>query len=349
MQKTMITLKECQVGHVLAKPVFNKQGASVVLENTCVTEYIKARLEEMQNEHIWIYQQAPSCPEFAKSSSNEEFEMKYDSNVFAIKSVLNELATGEKLDLQKINSISDSLYSEISNTDFIINHLGKMKAFDEYTYTHCINVALYSMLTAKWLKLPPKEIKDVIHAGLLHDIGKSKIPLEILNKPSRLTTEEFDMMKRHTVYGYQMAKSIDNIDEEVRKAILMHHERKDKTGYPIGLNGDTINMYTKIVAVTDVYDAMTSDRVYKKRSTPFEAFQMFKSSGLSSFDTKISFTFLTSLSSNYIGSKVSLSSGETGEICYIPPHNITKPVIALKSKYLDMSKEDFLKIESIVG
>lgn len=348
MLKKKIAVRECPVGHILAKPVLNNYGALVVVESTCMNEYIKSRLQDMHIEHVWVYEPCNDPPTNAESGCCEEFKSKYTSNVIAVKEALLELAAGNNLNTDKIGKICDSLYSEIRNTDFIIKCIGEIKNTDEYTYTHCINVALYSMLTAKWLRLSPCEIKNVVYAGLLHDIGKVKIPPHILNKPSKLSPEEFEEMKKHTIYGYDIVKSIGNITEDIRQAVLMHHEREDETGYPTGAKGDLINVYSRIVAVSDVYDAMTSERVYKKRATPFEAFHMFNSSGLSSFDNKVSMTLMKNLSANYTGTKVILNSGETGEIAYIPPHNLTKPVISLKSKYVDTAKDNFIKIERVV-
>ncbi|MCX7710271.1 MAG: HD-GYP domain-containing protein [Clostridia bacterium] len=348
MEKKHIPAKDCLEGWILAQPIFNEYGTVIVMENTTINSYIKSRLMEFGVERIWVYAPDGRKSHQDESSTYEQFQNKYKSNVMAIKDVINDLAAGKKLEMEKISDVSNSLYSELNNTGYVTRCLNEIKDSDEYTYSHCINVALYTMLAAKWLKLSEQEIKEAIHAGLLHDIGKSKVPLDILNKPSRLSSEEFEEIKKHTVYGYEIVKSIDHISENVRQAVLMHHEREDNTGYPTGAKGGEINIYSKIVAVTDVFDAMTSDRVYKKRATPFEAFEMFHSEGLTSFDTRVSLTFLSNLSVNYIGAKVMLNTGESGEVAYIPPHNITKPVVSLKSKYIDMSKEKSIKIESII-
>jgi len=195
------------------------------------------------------------------------------------------------------------------------------------------------MLAGKWLNLDGDSIRTVIKAGLLHDIGKMKIPVEILNKKAQLSEEEFEEIKKHTLYGYNMAKETKRFSEEVCRAVLSHHERMDKSGYPFGIGCEKIDIFSKILAVADVYDAMTSDRVYKKRDTPFRVFEMFKTEGVKNFDPKIVNVFLNNVSVYYVGSKVFLNTGETGEIAYIPPQSITEPVIRIGQEYIDLAQD----------
>jgi putative nucleotidyltransferase with HDIG domain len=213
---------------------------------------------------------------------------------------------------------------------------------------HSINVALYTMLMSKWMGFTEKQMKTVIQAGLLHDIGKIKIPGKILNKKGRLTQEEFYIMKKHTIYGYDILKNSCRLKDSVKKSVLLHHERIDGSGYPFGLKDGSIDMYSRILAVADVYDAMTTDRIYKKRITPFEAFRELRETCLSTFDLTILQRFVNNLSAYYIGARVMLNNGQTGEIKYIPPHDIINPIVSVDSNLLDLSRKDDLKIISII-
>jgi putative nucleotidyltransferase with HDIG domain len=219
---------------------------------------------------------------------------------------------------------------------------------DGYTYTHSINTAFYAMLIAKWLKLPGKNIREVIEAGLLHDIGKAKVPERILNKPGPLTKDEYDEMKKHPVYGYSILDDEKSVSISVKKAVLSHHERLDGSGYPNGVSNDSLSLYTKILGIADVFDAITSDRIYKKRSTPFDAFSVFTSIGIRGFDMTIVNTFLNNIVSYYVGANVLLNNGYKGRIVYIPPYDIVNPVVDIKSNFIDLSKRSWLKIIDIV-
>jgi HD-GYP domain-containing protein (c-di-GMP phosphodiesterase class II) len=136
-----------------------------------------------------------------------------------------------------------------------------------------------------------------------------------------------------------MAKETNRFSEEVCRAVLSHHERMDRSGYPFGIGCEEIDIFSKILAVADVYDAMTSDRVYKKRDTPFKVFEMFKTVGVKNFDPRIVNTFLNNVSVCYVGSKVFLNTGETGEIAYIPPQSITEPVVRIGHEYIDLAQD----------
>jgi HD-GYP domain-containing protein (c-di-GMP phosphodiesterase class II) len=129
----------------------------------------------------------------------------------------------------------------------------------------------------------------------------------------------------------------------------MHHEREDGTGYPFGIGGDEITLYAKIIALADVYDALTSERVYKKRITPFETFSIIEKTGLRHFDIKIMMTFLHNIASYYIGSEVIMDNGKHGTVVYVTPHNISLPIIKVDDKYIDMSKEKNIKIIELIG
>jgi HD-GYP domain-containing protein (c-di-GMP phosphodiesterase class II) len=185
----------------------------------------------------------------------------------------------------------------------------------------------------------------LVLAGLLHDIGKARIPEAIVKKHGKLEPEEYEFMKKHPTLGYNIVKDIPDIKDEIKEAILMHHERKDGTGYPQRVKGDEIGLYAKIISIADVYDAMTSERVYKKRITPFDTFREFESEGYQSFDTKIMLTFLSNIAAYYLGSRVRLDTGETGEIVYLPPQHISRPVIKVgKDRYVDMYRESDRRI-----
>ena len=145
-------------------------------------------------------------------------------------------------------------------------------------------------------------------AGLLHDVGKSQIPNEILNKKGQLTDAEFEIMKRHTVYGYEIIKNYKEVSFDVKRAVIMHHEKEDGTGYPFKIKGNQKNLYSKILTVADIFDAMTSERVYKERQTPFTAFKELENVGFDTVDPKVMMVLFENMPSYYVGSKVKMKN-----------------------------------------
>lgn len=348
MSKIMVPVTCCNVGDVLAYDITNDKSITLVAKNTVVNRYIKNMFIELQIPYIWVYQPA----ELMTSLENEiRFEVQKETCKDAVlnqKLVLNDLTAGDKVDYEKFVGIAKTMVGSINEGSHVIKLLIELKDSDRYTHTHSINVAFYSMLIAKWMDLPEITIQEAIQAGLIHDIGKVKIPDKILNKKGKLTTQEFEVVKRHPIDGYDLIKDNNHISESIKKAVLLHHERMDGSGYPFGHSGSDISLLAKIVSVADVYDAMTQNRVYKMKATSFEAFQMFLTIGTRMFDTAVVNTFLKNMSGFYVGTKVILSNGDIGEIVYVPPQDILSPIISVRSKYIDLSRECNLKVLSLL-
>lgn len=201
----------------------------------------------------------------------------------------------KKINIQKLAVLPYVLFKEMYQEDSVENLLIDLKKHDLYTYHHSLNVSFYGMLIGKWIGLSGEEIKEMGVAGLLHDIGKIQISSALLNKKEKLTSKEFDEIKMHTIYGYNRIKKIENFSEEIKKAVLMHHEREDQSGYPFGLKRSEMNIHAKIIAVADVYDAMTSERAYKGAKSSLEAFKMFEREGGKLFNNPIVKTFLKNM------------------------------------------------------
>lgn len=170
--------------------------------------------------------------------------------------------------------LSEELLDAMDVNDAIAINIAELKLNDEYTYRHCVEVAAIAMVVAKHMRYSRNEVRDIGVSGLLHDISKMRVPPEILNKPGRLTAEEMEVVKKHSLYSYQMIQDKKDLTENVKLGVLQHHEKIDGSGYPYGLKEDEINPYAKILAVTDIYDALISQRPYKKAYTPKTACEM---------------------------------------------------------------------------
>ncbi len=287
MDKISIPVACCNIGDILANEVVNNSGVTLVAKNTMIDHFIRDKLIEMEVRNIWVNQHSVIHADQLNNKSYKVARKTYKEGILNIKRVISDVAAGCMVDYEKIMAISNIIMSSMQENTQIIKCISEIKDADEYTYTHCINVALYSMLIAKWLNLPENKIQDAFHAGLLHDMGKLKISNEILNKNGKLTIEEFELIKMHPVLGYDMIKDISELSESVKNSVLQHHERIDGSGYPYGLSGDSTELLAKIISIADVYDAMTQNRVYRGRTTPFDTFEMFLTLEISTFDTKI--------------------------------------------------------------
>ena len=195
-------------------------------------------------------------------------------------------------------------------------------------YSHSLNVGLISRALGKWLQLPLEDVNTLTLAGLLHDIGKTQIPPEILNKPGKYTDEEYAIMKTHPVHGKKILND-KGFDPRILYAALQHHERCDGSGYPRGLEEDEIDDFASIVAIADVYDAMTSARAHRDPLCSFQVINQFEQEGLKKYKTKFILTFLERIANTYNNSRVMLNNAKTGRVIYINRSNLSRPVIQL--------------------
>jgi HD-GYP domain-containing protein (c-di-GMP phosphodiesterase class II) len=177
----------------------------------------------------------------------------------------------------------------------------------------------------QWLKLPEQEIKLLIVTGVLHDIGKTKIPEEILNAPRKLTEEEFKVIQRHPVYSYELLG--DGFDARVKNGVLNHHERMDGSGYPRGLKGDELDVFSRVTAVSDVYDAMVSARCYKGARIPFDILDQFMKAEHRGLDLQVTALLTKNMIEHFRDSDAEMSDGQIGKVRYIPPNDINHPIV----------------------
>jgi len=348
MEKVCIAIENCELGEIIAQKAVSKYGATIVVENTTMNSYIKNKLIAFEVEYIWIY--GADRAEFIKFKDTKYNQLKkrYKSNVIEIKEILNDLAKGNNVSIEKINGVANSLYEPINNEYDVVQCLNELNSIDHDTFTHSVNVSLYAMLLGKWLLLPKDNIVDLIQAGLLHDVGKTKIPNLIINKKGGLDLEELKEIQKHPTYSYEIIKDIEGLSTETKEAVIKHHEREDMSGYPKGLSGKEMGECSKVISVVNYYDSITSERPYRKRVNPFEAFQIIQGQVINKFDIHIVTTFLSNIATCYIGTKVLLNNGQTGEIVYVPPKAISKPVVFVDSKYLDLAVESSVKIVSML-
>ncbi|HHY76879.1 MAG TPA: HD-GYP domain-containing protein [Clostridiales bacterium] len=348
MKRKYIHIYQCKPGYILADDAVDENGILIVSKGTMINEHIIKRLIDFRIRQISVYDDKQVDNNEIKKEQIAHLRRDYKKNINVMKQLINDLAAGKKLDFEKVKFVSDSVYYRISTITNLTEYMNAVKDIDVYTYRHSINVSIYAYFIAKWLGMEESEIKNVITTGILHDIGKSRIPDSILNKRGPLLPEEFEKMKEHVEIGYKLSLDIKCINDNIREGVLMHHENVDGSGYPYSLKGDKINLYAKIISVADVYDALTSERVYKKRNTPFDAFKEIIKMGYSKFDPKILTTFLTNIYVYYIGSMVKMNNGQIGQVVFVSPLRITAPIVSVGGRCIDLSEKKYFRIDEML-
>lgn len=211
--------------------------------------------------------------------------------------------------VEEASDVTQSLIGALDAKDSTLVCIEQLKVSDDYTFKHCVDVAVLSMILAKRCGMSEAFIRDITMAGLLHDIGKTKIPNAILNKPYQLNDEEWEEMKKHPTLGYRMVEGNKDISMDVKLAILEHHENMDGTGYPVGAKGEQIHLMSRMITIADVYDALTSKRVYKEARTPAESLEIMYSMA-NKFDIELFRKFLDCIILYPVGTFIRLSNGK---------------------------------------
>lgn len=226
---------------------------------------------------------------------------------------------------------------EVSLFDMLLG----MHNAEDSVYHHCIDVALISNVLARWLHFTEADQMMAAACGLFHDVGKFMLPTGILRKPGKLTADEFEIIKTHTTEGFHLLGRYGNIPEPVKNAALMHHEKCDGSGYPYGLTGDEIDRFSKIVTIADIFDAMTSERVYRAALCPFSVIKSFEDDGIHKYEIKYILTFLENVSNTYLNHRVTLSNGMEGNVIFINPSNYSKPVVRTENNEIIDLQESY--------
>jgi putative nucleotidyltransferase with HDIG domain len=239
--------------------------------------------------------------------------------------MFNEARLGQSLDLNYTLNLVDEIAGSLTREPTALLSMARLKNHDDYTYLHSMAVCGLMISLGKKLGLDEQQQRRVGMGGLLHDVGKAAVPLEILNKPGRLTPEEMAIMRQHPIVGAQMLMEAD-ADEDLLDITLHHHEKLDGSGYPHGLKGEEISLFSRMAAVCDVYDAVTSDRPYRKGWTPAEAMHNMLS-WRGHFDTKLLQTFVRSIGIYPVGSLVRLASGRVALVVQAGEQSLLKPKV----------------------
>ena len=374
MARQILFSFEVLPGMVLADDLYNPAGQLILPKGFILDAATIARLEYFSILEVPIEKGAPADPsslatiltpepepipvqsiadnnyseKIRNSEDFKQFKKDYDlkldqlNNVFAAA-----IKSGDAIDVEQIYNDTLSLIEEGQNPMRIFDILHNLRDYDDATSAHSQNVGLIAATIAKWLNFSEDDIKQVTIAGLLHDIGKLQIPKEILLKTDRLSPNEYAIMKDHVKLGYAILKD-QPIDNRIKEACLLHHERCDGSGYPFNLANSKIPPFAKIVAIADVYDAMTASRSYRGALCPFDVIQMFDQDGLSKYDPHYIMTFLNHITDTYLHNNVRLNDGRIGEIIMINQMCLYRPVVRIGSEFVDLLTTPELKIEAIV-
>lgn len=268
----------------------------------------------------------------------------------AMFTALAERGEFDAADLQEI--MDEKNFTELSDGAKAVSQIHNMEPRGDYLVHHCLHVGILAGLMAKWLGLSILDQYNLVIAGLFLDIGKLRIPVEVLDKQGKLTEGEFDMVKKHAQFSHDMlSKTTLNANQDIMQGVLQHHERCDGSGYPNQLTEAQISRFGRILAILDIYDAMASDRIFAKRRSPFDVFATLYDDILDGkLDTEYGVLFIKHLCHSLNGNWVGLSNGEKARIVYLDESRVRSlPVVqTMGGEFIDLGKRRDIKVECIL-
>lgn len=292
----------------------------------------------------------PNSKKVMESPEFMSFQIQYLSAINDLKTIFENVVKDKSYQINEqslVNNISSLIVSRNTITE-LFDMLYQMHTLEDSVYAHCVNVALIARMIGRWLHFSPSDLNILTCCGLFHDIGKLSIPAEVLNKPGKLTDEEFALIKAHPKYGYELLRN-QNIDNRIKQSALMHHERYDGSGYPNGLSGELLIDFATIISIADVYDAMTAARAYREPLCPFEVIANFEQEGFQKYHTKFLLVFLNHIASTYQSNRVMLNDGRACKIVMLNQSTLSKPIVQFDDgTCLDLSSQRELYITKVL-
>ncbi len=347
-----VAVMALQDGMQLAEDI-NVGGKTAIKKGTKVDHIVKAKLEAFKLLTVQILDEEDLAETYYEklrvSEAFKLFQTKYASSLAAYKVAVDSFIIKKiPFRFQDLKAIADTLCPDNISGKRLFSYINIM-IHDEsdMTYAHGLNAALICKKMGKWLRLSPENCEILLYAGFLFDIGKFMLPNDIIWKPGKLNKMEFDLIKTHAFYGYHMLSKL-KINNHILNATLMHHERCDGSGYPQGLDRDQIDPFAKMVAIADIYEAMTSARAYRPPMNPYQVVEIVKDEMFLKYDIAMMTTFMNHLLDEMIGNDVKLSNGMTGEVIMNNSGAMGRPVVKCKEGIVDLSQQRDVKIIELI-
>lgn len=335
------TSNEYGMGYKTAEPIYTRDGHLLINEGTIVSYEI---LSKLKKHNINYYQTLTDITSANKADDLIE-EEKLTTSVKVVKSVFEEVMAnddkGVKASIPEdyvvlIKNVIDALMDTLYSSEDLLYTVTELIESDDYTYRHSVNVTILSILTAKAMHYTEDEIKEIALGALLHDIGKALVKNGLIQKTEKLTKDEQIEIKKHPELGYELVKDMDILPRSVKNIIQLHHEKLDGSGYPSGISGLKIPKYVRLVTVCDMYDALTTNRKYRKRMPVYTALEILMKDAVYKIDADIYRKMTSTVCIFPEGQGVLLSDGRIGVISNYRHSSPTRPNV----KVIDFSISD---------
>jgi len=343
-----VPLSQVKLGDRLASDVITPLGGTLFRKGRVVTsrefEILQAFLVKQVDIEPREGIEEAAVPD---ESSLSRFDIEYDRMIGLVRRIFVTNTSGIGLPIMDIRNQLEKLLAHIGEYN-LLSFRPKIRDAQDFLYHKSVLTAVTSYLLAQWCSFPKKDWVQLSLAGLFHDIGMLRIDPAIVFKPGKLSPQEQEEMKNHTKHGYNLLRNVTAINEGVRLAALQHHEKMDGSGYPLGLKGESIHPYARLVAVADVFHTVTVERVYNRAMSPYLALEQLLDESFGKLDPLMVRTLVEKATSFHNGLVVRLSDNRLGEIVFTDRNHPTRPLVNVGGEIINLATQRHIHIESII-
>lgn len=334
----LISTEKCQAGMIIGKSIFNESGKVLINEGVKLSPRMIEKLLDLHISKVYIQDKQTEgiVADTILSDQTKQMALKtiYDNFNIIVKAKPKNMMMNSREMSKSFRLTVKAILADIKNHKKAISVLTDVCSHDQYTFQHSLNVTIYTLAIASELSFTDQQLIEIGLGAILHDVGKIMVPYNVLAKPDKLTDEEFETIKKHPVDGFNLLRKMEGIPLLCAHCAYQHHERLNGSGYPRGIDEKDIHLYAKIIGIADVFDALTSDRAYRKAMLPHIAMELIYSGAGTLFDYDLVTIFRNTISIYPIGITVKLSNGMTGIVVDQNNQLPSRPIIRiLKDQY----------------
>lgn len=346
-------VESLRAGMTVGRDIVDEQGNSLISTGTILTKEMIYGLLDRPIFSVYVEEDESLATPSKENLLDNSYTSCYEAVYQQLSVLFDGLVQRGEFDAADLQAIMDEKnFTELCDGAKAVSQIHNMGHEGSYLIHHCLHVGILAGLMGRWLGMSMLDQYNLVIAGLFLDIGKMMVPSAVLEKQGTLTADEFEQVKMHAQYGHDLiARTTLNANQDIMQGVLQHHERCDGSGYPLHLKKDRISRFGRILAILDIYDAMTSDRVFAKRRSPFDVFAILYDDILEGkLDTEYGVLFIKHLCHALNGNWVRLSNGEKGRIVYLDESRVRSlPVVQTdKGEFFDLNKNRDIKVECIL-
>lgn len=339
-----VPVEQLKIGMIIGKSVCTEDGTLLFAPGTEISASHLKQMLDLGIEKVEVKDNVSGLTVNSELTRNEVIQ--------TVRSIIRDITLTNTLEQGTVKQAINDIFRRVLKDKCVMLHLTEVRGLDSYIFTHSVNVSMLSLIIGLFMKIKGDQLRNLGLAALLHDVGRSKVPKSILYKPAPLSEEEYNKVKTHAISGYELLKGCQQFDETIPLTALQHHERLDGSGYPNGTGDKEIGLFPRIVAVADVFDALLTDRPFRKAFFPHQAVEIIVNSSSGQFDSEVLKVFVENVAIYPMGSVVLLNNGETGVVVDMNKGRQTRPVVRImydqdRRKLNDLKEVDLSKFPGI--